>query len=107
MTGLNKGIMRKIKKQFTIIFMVVSMAVMPFGSASLAGDQHDHEKDIKMAGDILVVRPLGIISTVGGSALFIVALPFSALGGNTQEVFQQLVAKPAKYTFTRPVGDFD
>jgi hypothetical protein len=99
--------MRNIKKQFTVFFMVATLALMPFGAASLAGDQHDHEKDIKMAGDILVVRPLGIIATVGGSALFIVALPFSALGGNTHEVFQQLVVKPAKYTFTRPVGDFD
>jgi hypothetical protein len=99
--------MYSIKKQFTLILMVVSLVVMPFASVSLAGENYDHEKDIKMAGDILVVRPLGIIATVGGSALFIVALPFSALGGNTQEVFQQLVAKPAKYTFTRPVGDFD
>jgi hypothetical protein len=99
--------MCRIKRQFILILMVVSLVAMPFASVSLAGENHDHEKDIKMAGDILVVRPLGIIATVGGSALFIVALPFSALGGNTQEVFQQLVAKPAKYTFTRPVGDFD
>jgi hypothetical protein len=55
----------------------------------------------------VLVRPLGIVATVGGTVLAIVALPFSLLGGNTQEVFQYLVVKPAKFTFVRPLGDFD
>ena len=99
--------MRFNMKQPIILFVIVSLVFFPFGSAALAEGQHNHEEDIKMAGDILVARPLGLIATVGGTVLFIVALPFSLLGGNTQEVYQQLVAKPAKYTFVRPVGHFD
>jgi uncharacterized membrane protein len=99
--------MRFNMKQPIILFVIVSLVFFPFGSAALAENQHNHEEDIKMAGDILVARPLGLIATVGGTVLFIVALPFSLLGGNTQEVYQQLVVKPAKYTFVRPVGHFD
>ena len=99
--------MFKITKQFVVLILIVSLGLVPFGSAALAEDQHDEEKGIRMAADILVVRPLGIVATVGGTVLAIVALPFSLLGGNTQEVFQYLVVKPAKFTFVRPLGEFD
>ena len=41
-----------------------------------------------------------------GSLVFIVSVPFSALGGNTQEAFEEMVKKPARYTFKRQLGDF-
>jgi len=43
---------------------------------------------------------------VVGTAVFIVSLPFSALGGNTKIACQKLVKDPAKFTFKRPLGDF-
>ena len=99
--------MGKRTKQFIVLVLIVTLGLVPFGSAALAEDQHDEEKGIRMAADLVVVRPLGIVATVGGTVLAIVALPFSLLGGNTQEVFQYLVVKPAKFTFVRPLGDFD
>ncbi|MEE4113723.1 MAG: hypothetical protein V2I40_12975, partial [Desulfobacteraceae bacterium] len=60
----------------------------------------------KMVGDALVVRPLGLCATVIGGVVFIVSLPFSALGGNTQPAFDYLLADPFKFTFSRPLGDF-
>ncbi|MFW6235191.1 MAG: hypothetical protein ACOC24_00240, partial [Desulfovibrionales bacterium] len=59
-----------------------------------------------MAADALVVRPVGIAATVVGGALFIVSLPFSALGGNTDQTFDRMVADPARFTFTRELGKF-
>jgi len=99
--------MGKLTKQFMVLLLIVSLGLVPFGSVALAEDQHDEEKGLRMAADILVVRPLGIVATVGGTVLAIVALPFALLGGNTEEVFQCLVVKPAKFTFVRPLGDFD
>ncbi len=99
--------MGKLTKQFMALLLIVSLGLVPFGSVALAEDQHDEEKGLRMAADILVVRPLGIVATVGGTVLAIVALPFALLGGNTEEVFQCLVVKPAKFTFVRPLGDFD
>jgi hypothetical protein len=45
-------------------------------------------------------------ATVLGAAIWIVTLPFSALGGNAGEAAQQLIVKPARFTFTRPLGEF-
>lgn len=60
-----------------------------------------------IVADLVVVRPLSLVATVAGSAVFIVALPFSALGGNTDETWESLVVRPAAYTFKRPLGRFE
>ena len=60
-----------------------------------------------MAADIVLARPLGAVATVAGLAIFVVSAPFSALGGNSQEAWNSLVASPAGYTFIRPLGHFD
>jgi hypothetical protein len=52
----------------------------------------------------LLFRPLGFISLVAGSALFVVALPFTATGGNIGESYDALIVKPAQMTFSRPLG---
>jgi hypothetical protein len=38
-----------------------------------------------MAGDLLVARPLGVLATVAGTAIYVVSLPFSLAGGNAGE----------------------
>ena len=60
-----------------------------------------------MAVDLVVARPAGAVATVAGAAIFLVSWPFAALGGNTEETWDSLVANPAAYTFQRPLGDFD
>lgn len=54
--------------------------------------------------DAIVARPLGLVATVLGSALFVVSLPFSAIGGNVGEAADLLVVGPAKETFARCLG---
>lgn len=55
--------------------------------------------------DAVVVRPLGLCATVLGAVGWVVTLPFSALGGNVDEATKNLVVDPAKFTFSRPLGD--
>lgn len=55
--------------------------------------------------DGFVVRPLGVGATVVGTAVWIVTLPFSALGGNVGEATEKLIVDPAEFTFTRPLGE--
>ncbi|MCS3903092.1 ABC-type molybdate transport system permease subunit [Methylohalomonas lacus] len=57
-----------------------------------------------MIVDGLVIRPLSLAATVVGSALFVVTLPFSAIGGNVDEAGQALVADPAQATFGNCLG---
>ena len=60
-----------------------------------------------MTTDLALARPVGAAATVTGFALFLVSSPFSLLGGNTGEAWDNLVAAPASYTFKRPLGRFD
>jgi len=71
---------------------------------AFAVEPMDYPNDFAMAGDILVARPLGVVWTVAGSALFVVSLPFTALAGNIKQAAHTLVVGPAKETFVRCLG---
>jgi len=58
-----------------------------------------------VAADVIVVRPVSFVATILGSALFLVALPVAAISGSTEQTAEALVLKPARATFTRPLGD--
>jgi hypothetical protein len=60
-----------------------------------------------MAADLVVMRPLGLVGTVLGTGIYIVALPFNALTLNFKDPARRLILEPAKYTFTRKLGDLE
>lgn len=66
----------------------------------------DRPSAATMTVDALLVRPLGLVATILGAGIFVVSLPFSALGGNVGEAGRALVVAPAKMTFSRPLGQF-
>ena len=57
-----------------------------------------------MVGDLVIARPLLIAGTAIGAVLFVVSLPFSALGGNVEEAAQALVVEPGREAFVRCLG---
>jgi hypothetical protein len=100
--------MHSMGKRSMILFLIAAMIFIPFGTSAFA-QSNDIDNQITaeaMAADLFVIRPLGIVASVVGTAIFIVSLPFSALGGNTKIACQKLVEDPAKFTFKRPLGDF-
>lgn len=60
-----------------------------------------------MTFDLFILRPLALACTVVGTAVYIVALPFNILTLNVVEPGRRLVVEPAKFTFTRDLGDLD
>ena len=73
--------MNRIAKNVIILLTALSLLMVPCVSC-FAQDIEDDDSVIagQMAGDALVVRPLGLCATVIGGALFIVSAPFSLLG---------------------------
>lgn len=61
-------------------------------------------KAYSMIGDLVIARPLLIAATAIGAGVFVVSLPFTALGGNVKEAGQALVADPAREAFVRCLG---
>ena len=57
-----------------------------------------------MAFDLILMRPIGLAASIVGTAIFIVSLPFSALGGNEEAAAEKLVKEPLFFTFQRPLG---
>jgi hypothetical protein len=73
---------------------------------SLAQDAIGQEDPsaLAMVTDAVLVRPMGLVFTVIGAAVFVVTLPFSALGGNVGQAGNTLVAGPFRTTFDRCLG---
>jgi len=57
-----------------------------------------------MVGDLLVARPLGVVLTVGGTAVWLVSLPFTLLSGHASEAAGTLIGGPVETTFMRCLG---
>jgi len=99
------------RKRSLVFLLAAALAFTWAASPALAAEKKyitGEDRDAKaMMFDLVVLRPLGLVGLAVGTAFFIVSLPFSLLGGNTGEAAQKLVAEPAKYTFTRPLGAED
>ncbi len=57
-----------------------------------------------MVGDLVIARPLLIAATVIGAGVFVVSLPFSAMGGGIGAAGRALVVEPGKAAFVRCLG---
>ena len=102
--------MSAFRKQ-SLIFLVAAVLVLTWAASPVLAQQKEYQYVTgedrtapAMMFDIVLLRPLGLVATVVGTAFFIITLPFSVLGGNTGEAASALVGAPLKYTFTRPLG---
>ena len=92
----------------TVFFFVMILPANPLIAAEYSTQiQTDRPSAAAMLIDGVVIRPLGIVATLLGGAVFVVTLPFSLLGNNVGDAGQSLVMDPAKMTFVRPLGEFD
>jgi len=87
-------------------YFTTAVAVLLLGFASHGHAQAVEESPsaLAMTGDALFARPVLLATTIVGSAIYLVSLPFSALGGNAGEAGRVLVAGPAEATFVRCLG---
>jgi hypothetical protein len=84
-----------------------SSLVMPLSASAYNMLDDGKPTSGDMLADMLMIRPFSLVSTVAGTAVFIVSLPFNLLDSNIGEAANTLVAEPFKYTFARPLGEYD
>ncbi len=93
------------RSQFSKCLKIIGLAlVLAFPATSWSNTIEETPSALAMTGDAFFVRPVMLVTTVIGSAIFIVSSPFAALGGNIGESFEQLVEKPFETTFIRCLG---
>lgn len=96
-------------KKVSSLVLLLSMTAATPGFAQYQQAVESDGYDVMM--DIFL-RPLGIVGTLVGSALFVGLSPVTALAAipYPHDAFEKLgntiVCKPFKYTFERPVGDY-
>lgn len=99
--------MVSIQRRLTALFMtfMLGIASMPASAEDMHDDQvNQRPTAIAMFGDAVLARPMLLAGTLIGTGIFVVSLPFSALGGNVKEAADTLVIGLAKSTFTRCLG---
>jgi hypothetical protein len=89
--------MRKIIVTLCVAIALIAASGLAFGGESAVE---------AIPADVLIVRPLTLVATAVGTAVFVVGLLFSIPSGSVDYTAQKLIVEPFKYTFTRPVGDF-
>ena len=57
-----------------------------------------------VAVDGLIGRPLGLATTIAGTAAFLVTLPVSIPSESTSEAAWGFIGRPGGWTFVRPLG---
>jgi hypothetical protein len=98
------------KTLVTLFLIIISLVVCPLSALAATVERKpniEQSSPEAMTIDLIIVRPLGLVAMLGGTLVFVVSLPFSALGGNTAEAWNTLVTNPAEYTFHRPLGLYD
>ena len=97
--------MRRLKQSIrtkAVALMMGLMMAMP--GVSFAENVTERPSGLEMTADALLVRPVMFVGTILGTGVFVVSLPFSALGGNVGEAADTLVKTPFKATFIRCLG---
>jgi hypothetical protein len=86
-----------------ILFLGLTVAIM---APQMAYTQtiDDDPPARAMGGDLVVARPILVVATVAGAALYLVSLPLSLLGGNATAAGNTLVVGPAKAALMRCLG---
>lgn len=54
--------------------------------------------------DVVIIRPLGMLASAVGLAMFVVSAPFVAPSRDFDTSWDVFVVGPAEYTFVRPLG---
>jgi hypothetical protein len=87
-----------------ILVSALAVCMLAFSSVGHAQAIDEEPSALAMTGDALFARPVLFATTVVGSVVYVVSLPFSLLGGNAAEAGETLVLDPARATFVRCLG---
>jgi len=93
-------------KRLNSALLALALVATPLSAAAQPDESVTGDRAADMVIDAVIMRPLGLVATVLGAALTVVALPFTIPSGSVDASARELIVRPAEYTFKRPLGDF-
>ena len=102
--------MRSLNRKLITYFLAVMLATsnLAFVSTAYARDYDSNSErpsGSAMLADAVFMRVPMTAVTLVGAAVFVVTLPFSALGGNVGVAGTKLVKVPFEYAWVGPLGE--
>ena len=106
--------MVKVNTLIWLVFFGALLILIPLNLSASGSVHYHYHSDVflesgsaeAMVADVVIARPIGLVSTIVGSTVYVVSLPFSLLGGNEKQAREKLVKEPSEFTFKRPLGEF-
>ena len=88
-----------------ISLLIIPFFVLSFSTFSLGNDDSSEPPSIgDVAGDILVIRPLGLIGVTLGAAAFFISFPVTSFLDKTRQASDFLIKDPYNYYINKPLG---
>lgn len=100
------GRFRRLAAALTVL-AVLGVAAAPAAAESPAASEVRAVGDKTPAmADLLILRPLGLVSLIVGGGLFVVAAPLTLITRPMEidKPFEALLGGPARFTFGDPLG---
>jgi len=97
---------RRLLASACALVLLVGAAAPAYSSSDSMRTMMSGSDPVSPTVDILLLRPIALVTLVGGTALFIAMVPFVAITRPHEigKPFDALVAKPAKYIWVDPIG---
>jgi amino acid transporter len=90
-------------KKVVFVFLAFSLAIAVLYTPGWTQDSSvDYADQIY---DLLFARPAAFLGGIGGTAVFIIGLPFTVASGGVDDSFNMFVVKPFWYAFVRKFPD--
>ncbi len=112
--------MKQVLSLLLVVTLILTLMAVPLAGAQENSPSSPLSSEAKQAqtarsdppgeliiADVLIMRPLGMAACVVGLVGAMVAWPFAAITNSCDQVCNQLIVKPYKYTFERPLGQMD
>jgi hypothetical protein len=96
----------KILKKLISTLSLVTLLTLAIPAVTLADERgREQGDDVSIVLDLLVLRPVGVVTTAAGILVFVGSLPISLSTLSVDKAFNALVVTPAHYTFVRKLGE--
>ncbi|ADE14564.1 conserved hypothetical protein [Nitrosococcus halophilus Nc 4] len=106
------------KRKMPTLVLIIILVLTIIGSPAFSQEKEPQNTEEprwtapEALTEVLILRPVGLVGTIVGTAVFIGISPLTALASIAdREAFkvtaQTLVVAPAEFTFKRPLGHYE
>ncbi|MBF0138019.1 MAG: hypothetical protein HQL65_17440 [Magnetococcales bacterium] len=97
------------KCRLPLLAILIGGLLLPY--PLLAEEVTTQPNNLEKLGDLLILRPLGLVATVMGSVAFVVTLPLlereTGVLDRARDSREMFIYRPLRYTFSRPLGQLE